>query len=360
VVNVCVRYLYFFSRRILWGIFLVGFAAPAMANLVINPFFNGPTGWTYSLPTYVSYSVALQGTPPAAITSAGGATELQSGCIGAACMTFPLTIGTSAGALQTITTQIDEGYVLTVLMRDDPSFSAITYMRIEPYPKVTVTKTGPPTAAAGTTISFTVTVANQSSAVTATTVTLSDTLSAGATLGSVTCTAAGGAVCPGALVLPITMGSLPPISTLTYTVQAGISAATAGTATNVASISSAKISPLTSITTGTASVLVTNVAKLALTKTNGTSSVTAGGTTVYTLTVTNRGPGNAHGAVLKNTPSAGLNCIAASCSASALASCTPGAPTVSVLTDAGWAIPSLPANSTVTVSLTCQIIATGT
>jgi uncharacterized repeat protein (TIGR01451 family) len=411
VVNICEQYLCFIRTKILWGIFLTLAVAPAMANLVTNPFFNGPTGWTYSLPTYVTYSAALQGTPPAAITSAGGTTELQSGCIGAACMTFPLTIGTSAGALQTITTQIGEGYVLsywsfgsgqntsttsiywgntsvsalgtpvpagwtyqsvdlglatttsstlTVLMRDDPSYSGVTNMRIEPYPKVNVTKTGPSTAPAGTTTSFTVTVSNQSSAVTATTVTLSDTLSAGATLGSVTCAAAGGASCPGSLALPIAMASLPPSSTLTYTVPVGISASTSGTLTNVASINSTKISPVTSVTTGTANVLVTNVANLSLSKTNGTNSVTAGGTTAYTLTVTNSGPGNANGAVLKDAPSAGLNCIAASCSASALASCTPGLPTVAALTGAGWAIPSLPANSTVTVTLTCQIIATGT
>ena len=105
----------------------------------------------------------------------------------------------------------------------------------------------------------------------------------------------------------------------------------------------------------------TRSANLAITKTNGVNSVIAGSTTTYTITVTNSGPSDADGALLKDPLATGLNCTQAIClSATGGASCpTAGNVTIASLQGAGIVLPVLPASSTLTFSLVCGVIATG-
>ena len=104
-------------------------------------------------------------------------------------------------------------------------------------------------------------------------------------------------------------------------------------------------------------------AQLSISKTDGTSSVTAGGTTVYTVTVSNAGPFAADGAVVRDTADAGLTCTAATCSAtgSPSAVCPSAATPQALMTNlaSGIAIPTLPAASTVSFSVSCGIVASG-
>jgi uncharacterized repeat protein (TIGR01451 family) len=102
---------------------------------------------------------------------------------------------------------------------------------------------------------------------------------------------------------------------------------------------------------------VDSEALLAITKSNNASVRAAGSTTTYTITVTNGGPSPADNSVLADPVAAGLACSQVVCSSAGGASC-PGSLTVTDL-QAGVPIPSLPANSTVTLALTCGVRATG-
>jgi uncharacterized repeat protein (TIGR01451 family) len=110
-----------------------------------------------------------------------------------------------------------------------------------------------------------------------------------------------------------------------------------------------------------------NQADLRLTKTNtpglngevdqAIDSVVSGTSTTYTLTVTNLGPDGANGAVLADPPPTNLTCTTASCTAAGGATCPPvtGAALVAALQGAGAPIPTLPANGSIAVTLTCTV-----
>jgi uncharacterized repeat protein (TIGR01451 family) len=101
---------------------------------------------------------------------------------------------------------------------------------------------------------------------------------------------------------------------------------------------------------------------LSVTKTNGITTVQAGGTTSYTVTFTNSGATAADGAIAVDTPSAGLACAVQSCTPSAapIAPACPGAAQwPNLLTPSGVAIPALPALSSVTFVVACNVTATG-
>jgi uncharacterized repeat protein (TIGR01451 family) len=110
-----------------------------------------------------------------------------------------------------------------------------------------------------------------------------------------------------------------------------------------------------------------NQADLRITKTNTPGlngevdqvidSVVSGTTTTYTLTVTNLGPDGANGAVLADPPPTNLTCTTASCTAAGGATCPPitGAALVAALQGAGAPIPTLPANGSIAVTLSCTV-----
>ncbi|MGN6151409.1 MAG: beta strand repeat-containing protein [Lysobacteraceae bacterium] len=110
-----------------------------------------------------------------------------------------------------------------------------------------------------------------------------------------------------------------------------------------------------------------NQADLRLTKTNTpgvngdadqtADTVTSGATTTYTLAVSNLGPDAADGAVLTDPAPTNLTCTTASCTATGGAACPAqtGAALVTALQGAGATIPTLPASSSVTVTLTCTV-----
>ena len=123
-------------------------------------------------------------------------------------------------------------------------------------------------------------------------------------------------------------------------------------------------------TTGTVSILTASTTSftagcstvLDVTKTNAVSSVQAGGTTSYTVTFINSGATAANGTTAKDVPSQGLSCTVFSCSASLLpipASCPAAAAWPNLLTATGLTIPVLPAKSSVTFIVNCNITATG-
>ena len=123
-------------------------------------------------------------------------------------------------------------------------------------------------------------------------------------------------------------------------------------------------------TTGTVSALTASTTSfttscstvLDVTKTNAVSSVQAGGTTSYTVTFSNSGATAADGAIAKDLPSQGLSCTVSSCTAGLLpipATCPVAATWPNLITPGGLPIPGLPAKSSVTFVVTCNVTATG-
>ncbi len=98
-------------------------------------------------------------------------------------------------------------------------------------------------------------------------------------------------------------------------------------------------------------------ANLSISKSNGTTSLAAGATTTYTIVASNAGPSAADGTTVQDAIVTGLNCTALTCSATG-ATC-PAALSVSGFQSPGLAIPSFPANSSVSFQLTCGVTATG-
>lgn len=109
------------------------------------------------------------------------------------------------------------------------------------------------------------------------------------------------------------------------------------------------------------------IVNLTVTKGNGGNTVTSETTTSYTVTVANTGPNAADGSVLTDAPDAGLSCTSVSCtSVSGGAVCpavgtNPGELSVGNLISPGTGviISTLPANSSLTFSLTCSVNASG-
>ena len=103
-------------------------------------------------------------------------------------------------------------------------------------------------------------------------------------------------------------------------------------------------------------------ANLRIAKTNNVATLIAGTTTTYTVAVTNLGPDAAANAVIRDPAVTGLTCTTASCVAAGGASCPvqTGAALVTALQSVGGAtIPTLPSAGSISISLTCNVSATG-
>jgi uncharacterized repeat protein (TIGR01451 family) len=94
-----------------------------------------------------------------------------------------------------------------------------------------------------------------------------------------------------------------------------------------------------------------------ITKTNGTNTVQTLTPTTYVLIVGNNGPGDADGIVIKDPAVAGLNKTGVSCSATGAGALCPLSVSVAGLQGAGLAVPALPANTTLTLTVTASVTA---
>jgi uncharacterized repeat protein (TIGR01451 family) len=159
-----------------------------------------------------------------------------------------------------------------------------------------VTKTGPPTAIAGSTISWTITATNngpdnQLAA------SLSDTLPAGTTFFSLTQDTGPSAVCndPGAGnsgSVTCSFPSLPSGASAQFTLTATINPGFTGSLSNTATVSGTNADPVPGNDSATAVTTVTASADLSVIK-SGPATATAGTNITYTITLMNNGPSNA-------------------------------------------------------------------
>ncbi len=100
-------------------------------------------------------------------------------------------------------------------------------------------------------------------------------------------------------------------------------------------------------------------AGVTITKSDGATVALPGTSVVYSIVVSNSGPSDANNAIVTDPAVTGLNCSALSCSVSSGAAGCPIAPTVGALQGAGIAIPTFPALSSITLTLTCSATASG-
>ncbi len=222
-----------------------------------------------------------------------------------------------------------------------------------------ITKTdGAASEVPGTGVTYTITVTNAgpSSAVGAT---VADTFPAALSGVTWTCAASAGSSCTSGPVggnindlVTILSGG-----TLTYTVNATVSASASGTLVNTATVTKAanQIECNLANNSSTDTDTLAPQVDLAITKTNGVTSVDAGSPTTYTITVTNPGPSDAVGATVADTFPAVLTGVTWTCSASAGSSCTAG-PTAGNIND----VVTVRAGGTLTYSATGTVSGTAT
>ena len=115
---------------------------------------------------------------------------------------------------------------------------------------------------------------------------------------------------------------------------------------------------------------ISKQANLTISKTNNVSTLAAGSTTSYTVTLSNLGPSSANNALIKDSPTSGLNCTTVTCvTATGGASCPAGLAPLG--TAIAWAsIPNLsngtgigvttfPSNGSIQLTIGCNVTATG-
>jgi uncharacterized repeat protein (TIGR01451 family) len=219
-----------------------------------------------------------------------------------------------------------------------------------------VTSTNP-----NATVIYTITATNLGPSA-ATNVPFTDLLNGLSIVGAVTRTVAGGATVTAFTnsTTNITATMTLPVGGVVNYIVAALPSVFNGFITNTAVVGTSTLYTDSNLTNNTASVsvFVNKFSQLSVTKTDGVTTTRSGELLNYTVTFANAGPSAADGAVVKDIPSAGLNCISLVCTPTGGALC--GTMTVTSFTStSGHVLPSLPSGSAVTVVLSCQVTASG-
>lgn len=98
-----------------------------------------------------------------------------------------------------------------------------------------------------------------------------------------------------------------------------------------------------------------NVADLSITKSNDLSAVMSGQELTYELVVRNQGPASGDGAVIHGPSPANMVCTAVACGSASGGAVCPAVSVAQLQSAAGVIVETLPANSALTLTLTCRI-----
>ncbi len=159
---------------------------------------------------------------------------------------------------------------------------------------------------AGASLTYTVTVDNAGPD-TATNVVVTDTLPAGVTLVSTS----GCSEDPNGVPM-CSLGDITAGSNASYTITVSVDAATVGTITNMASVTSDTADPDTGNNMASEDTTVIAIADLSISKTDSVDPVIAGTALTYTITVNNAGPSMATSVVVTDTLPAGVSLVSTS------------------------------------------------
>ncbi len=174
---------------------------------------------------------------------------------------------------------------------------------LSPQADLAITKTdGVTTVNAGGSVTYTITASNAGPS-NAPGSTVADTFPASLT-GTWTCVGAGGGTCTasGSGNINDTV-NLPSGGSVTYTVNATLSAAATGSLVNTATVSTGGgvTDPTAGNNSATDTDTITSQADLSITKTDGVTTAVPGGSVTYTIVASNSGPSNAVGATVADT-----------------------------------------------------------
>lgn len=304
---------------------------PPQADLALVK--SGPS--TTGPDTDITYTIVLSNGGPSAATTVtlsdpipGGLTFVSLTQTGTPLACAPLTVGAGgtlsctaatypAGASTTLSLTLhvpaepagEYTNTATVASDSDPNSEndVTTTSLIVTAVDLSVTKTGPAVAAAGTNISYTITVANAGPDQ-AFDVTLVDPLPPGTTFVSMTHVSGPVAVCTTNGTVSCAFGPLAPADPSQYTLTLAITTAT--TINNTATVITSGFDTNSSNNTATAVTTVTQSADLAAVKT-APASVVAGTSLTFSVTATNAGPSNAATVSLTDTLPAGTTFVSA-------------------------------------------------
>jgi len=322
----------------------------AQADLTITK--NGPTSVIAG--QNVVYTVTVTNNGPSSASSVNVADPTPSGLTfvsntGGCTTAYPCSLGTMTNAqVVTITstystTPSSSGTVTNTATVSssttaDPTAgnnSATKTTSITASADLGITKSGPPSSAAGSPLVYTITVTNNGPS-DAASVSVADPTPAGTSFVS----NSGACTTP----FPCALGTMTPGQTKTITSTFTTPANFAGTSiANTATVSSSTTDPSAANNSATATTAFGAAsADLAVTK-SGPSTAATGSTAAYTITVVNNGPATATGVVLNDPTPAGLSF------ASATAPCITGFP---------CALGSLTAGQSVTITASYTVTAT--
>ncbi|MHB8883363.1 MAG: IPTL-CTERM sorting domain-containing protein [Thermodesulfovibrionales bacterium] len=194
-----------------------------------------------------------------------------------------------------------------------------------PIADLSITKTdGVAAAIPGQGVTYTIVVANNGPSDVAG-ATVLDTMPVGITGFNWTCSASAGSGCTASGSGNIN-DSVNVLSggTVTYTVNATVSAAATGSLVNTATVAvpAGTTDQVPGNNSATDTDTLTPESDLSITKTDGVGAVNAGETTTYMIEVTNNGPSDVTGAMVTDAMPATLTGVAWTCSASAGSNCT--------------------------------------
>lgn len=236
-----------------------------------------------------------------------------------------------------------------------------------------ITKTGPATAVAGTSISYLLTLSNTGLS-SANGATFSDAVPSILTGVTATCQNASTGVsgCAAAVgagnTVTGSVGTFPTGSTVEIRITGLVPSAATGTLSNQASISAPGGTSDTSTAnniSATVTTTLTQGANLVITKTDGKTTYVPGTVNTYTIKITNNGPSGANGAIFKDAAVSALTVNEDSdtpkgvvCSLPTGSAACPTVPntTKSNMQTAGIVIPTLPSGGSVTFTVTGLVV----
>lgn len=330
--------------------------------------------FTDSLPAGVSIATpnGLNTNCPNPVTATGGTSVVtypSGGVVPANGCTIAVNVISSTSGVATNT--IVAGALVTA--QGSNAVPATATLSVVAIATPTVSKVFVPSATAvGSTATLQIRLNNPNSRATTLSALFTDTFPAGLTVAATPaittsgCTLASIAATAGLGTVTYAAGAALPAGGCTITVNVTTSAAGSTTTyTNTLAIGSLQTGFGSNAVGATATLAANSGSFLSLTKSNFTTTLLAGSTATYTIVATNAGPAAAPNVVVRDVPSAGLNCLNGflSCLAAGGAVCPA---TVNAQTfvqggtpGTGLTIPTFPSGSNVTFTLSCGVTATG-